>query len=234
MDASNTSSALLHHEYGRLPEAYDHAITVRDFIMRYPYTSPPRAHGREWSNAGRLIAERPGMWRLRAALLLAVLATPACGPSQVAERPAPEVAAPLFLVLVEPADAVVVGPDASPLVRRPCRDLPTGLTGCWSPERRDILVLEAGLARAVDDHWRTTHPDARPRTTRAYRQYTGMFRNGTPVVYVNAMPTPFAERHYELWREGHLQVCDGGPEFFGIVFTPSTGEFDSFEANGPF
>lgn len=176
------------------------------------------------------------MWRRHAALVLAILAAWGCRLAPADTRPAEhtEATARQFWVLVEPADAVVVGPETSPLAFRPCRDLPVGLTGYWAPQRGDILALEAGLAEAVDEHWRAAHPNTQRRTTRAFRQYTGHFRSGIPVVYVNAMPASFAERHYEQWREGALQVCDGGPEFFGIVYTPSTGRFDSFEANGPF
>lgn len=171
------------------------------------------------------------------ALLLPSLLSLACERSPAVERSARSLERPArpIEVVVEPDHGVVLERDSASSVLRPCsRDFPSGLTGYWHPERHHVLALEAALPRVLLEHLPPNGVTTSFRQVRVYRQYVGMFRDEVPVIYVNGMPASFAERHHDRWRTGQVQVCDGGSEFFGVVYTPSTGRFDSFAANGQF
>ena len=68
------------------------------------------------------------------------------------------------------------------------------------------------------------------------RQYLAILVAGQQVIYVNALTADSVSRHAEVhplpWRDDLIEVCDGGPMAWGVVFYPVAGVFRDFELNG--
>jgi len=62
------------------------------------------------------------------------------------------------------------------------------------------------------------------------RQYVGFRAHGRSFLYLNA--TRFLEPVDPSWREGVVQMCDGGDSAWGAVFSLSEGRFVSLSVNG--
>jgi hypothetical protein len=117
-----------------------------------------------------------------------------------------------------------------------------GLTGYWRPDPEIIRELEAALApalqlaleRAIDN------PARRPAIGEYYRQYVGIRAGGRRAVYING----FHRNHVETttrvrpqlassWLTQAVNVCDGGRNYFGAEYDPSTRKVRNIEFNGP-
>ena len=134
--------------------------------------------------------------------------------------------------VVSPDTSVVLNRDATSMLRWCSGGLPADLDGYWQPTRADLLALESGLPqRLAKDISRHDVPTG-VRRIRVYRYYVGMFRAGTKVIYISGMPSDVVDLYRDDWRQGGAQGCGGGTLVFGLVYTPSTAKFDSFEGNG--
>ncbi len=113
-----------------------------------------------------------------------------------------------------------------------------GATG-FDPPRADVARLDADLdslvelARATPD----IAADFDPR--RSVRQVGGLVLvDGRRRLYVNAYPRP--DTTAGAYRGAcadtparPCSVCDGGPDFWGVLYDPETRTFSEFDANGP-
>lgn len=188
-----------------------------------------------------------GAFRLILALVAATLCTSGCreraatgdGVRAVSQPPngsgdLPSVAPAGIEYVVAPDDGVVLSRQDAPGVVRPCsREFPAGLEGYWQPSPAEVRALESALPRRLAQDIPRPGVMRSVRRLRVYRQYVGMYRAGTRVIYINGMPPDAVEPQKDEWRRGGLQVCGGGTLFFGLVYIPSTQTFDSFEGNGP-
>lgn len=64
-----------------------------------------------------------------------------------------------------------------------------------------------------------------------YFQYGALVRGGKRLIYINALPKSERDRR-QVWRRGPEVVCDGGPNFWGVEFNPSTNQFQNASFNG--
>jgi hypothetical protein len=59
---------------------------------------------------------------------------------------------------------------------------------------------------------------------------------GQQVIYVNAFAYDTSAAHEGVpawpWRERLMDMCDGGPSAWGVLFYPVAGVFTDFEFNG--
>jgi hypothetical protein len=143
------------------------------------------------------------------------------------------------LLLLDPAKGVIFpAAHAQDLLRQCSRDVPSSVSGAWTPDERQIRALEAKLPDALA---RTSGgPYVKLDTT--IRQYAGIIVKGRKVIYVNAFPSSLLdeEAHDQSfthipphdWHSIAVIICDGGAEFFGAEFDPVTGNFSDFSFNG--
>jgi hypothetical protein len=112
------------------------------------------------------------------------------------------------------------------------RQSPHDIDALWTPGPAEISDLEARLPVALAaKHDELFHPPAE-----FYRQYVGFVLGGHRYIYVNAFPLDGLHQvpgGPPLDFSGELQdVCDGGADFFGIVYDPVAKAFTNFFYNG--
>jgi hypothetical protein len=90
----------------------------------------------------------------------------------------------------------------------------------WTPTLDDARRTD----RAILGYFRLTPPPSElkrwPDLGGLYRQYLGVVRGGHRTVYVSFLPVP-ADRSDE-WRHAPMQICDGGPSYFGAEVDPES------------
>jgi hypothetical protein len=132
-----------------------------------------------------------------------------------------ELAFPAGLRFVLPAAS---GPG---LLRQCSRATPQAITGYWEPSQSEIQVLEAALVKYLN----TLMDDERPpHRTVFHRQYIGVFRGDTKLIYGNFYPG--MREALETERTRAAVVCDGGSYHWGIVYDPARGQFSELSFNG--
>ncbi|HKB82008.1 MAG TPA: hypothetical protein VKD04_02255 [Burkholderiales bacterium] len=98
----------------------------------------------------------------------------------------------------------------------------------WTPSSEDIAQLESDLKTFLASR-KAAGQTVPPPTAVYHRQYVGFTRKGTRLIYGNFFPKDAVD----LLRDGPLRVCDGGPFFWGIVYSPANRELSELEFNGP-
>ncbi|MBL6851819.1 MAG: hypothetical protein ISS15_19565 [Alphaproteobacteria bacterium] len=142
---------------------------------------------------------------------------------------APAFAAPAL----DPATGFIMAPDhARDLLHQCSRNTPQGVTGTWQPAAAQIADLETRLPSAVVQ----AQPDVRGGYGRQYADYV---INGQKLIYVNAFPRGVLGDDFgkdpAVWNKATHQavtVCDGGHDFFGVLYDPETKTFSHFAFNG--
>jgi hypothetical protein len=128
-------------------------------------------------------------------------------------------------------DARFVFPaSAGAVFLQPCsRSTPVNVSGFWEPTRTQIEELETRLAVYLSA--RVTSGKAVPPGSIAYhRQYVGIIVDGARRIYGNFYPG----REDFLPEEATtpINVCDGGPAFWGITYDIETKTFLPPNFNG--
>ena len=132
------------------------------------------------------------------------------------------VAPPAF----RPEWAAVLPDKSMPANMRWCSRPGPSLSGHWRPDDEIIVVLEAALAPALDAALQRQYKNAanRPAVSDYYRQYIGIQRDRK--VYINGFHRRFLERASAErpipWQTHAVNVCDGGPFFFGVDYDTTT------------
>jgi hypothetical protein len=94
------------------------------------------------------------------------------------------------------------------------------ITGYWVPSARDIDDLEKQLVTYMTG---LSHAETlRPPPESYDRQYIGIYVKGKKLIYGNYFPPSFSK--YDPQGKP-IDVCDGGPRHWGIVFHPKTNTF---------
>ena len=94
------------------------------------------------------------------------------------------------------------------------RNTPNGVTSYWKPSAAQIDHLEKSLLVFLSQ--------SRSPPEGAYgREYIGIGVNGILLIYGNYYPLG-----------GPTTICDGGPQYWGIVFDPAKDRFTDLEFNG--
>jgi hypothetical protein len=106
-----------------------------------------------------------------------------------------------------------------------CRSTPKGITAVWEPTEDDIDMLEAHLSAFLSRQLMM------PR--RSYgRQYIGIVISGKRLIYGNFYPPSSDPRAKEIESTRPVVSCDGGSQFWGIVFDPRSKTFSDLQFNG--
>jgi len=144
------------------------------------------------------------------------------------------VLAPAFAgTVLDPRSGYIMVPEhARDLLHQCSRSIPQSVTGTWQPTAAQTAELDARLPDAV------VH--ARPDVHGAFaRQYAGYIIGGRRLIYVNAFPqnvlADFDKDPARWTRKATHQamtVCDGGQDFFGVLYDPATKTFSQFAFNG--
>ena len=129
----------------------------------------------------------------------------------------------------EKRPSVVLPPSGAQAVNRLCsRSGPGRIDSGWVPEARDVEKLEARLGEVKlesSGSARTTIPNP----FSFYRQYVGIVVNGRRLIYINAFARDLVS---QTWKTRLVDVCDGGPAFWGVLFDPVASKFFDLQTNG--
>ena len=134
---------------------------------------------------------------------------------------------------LDPKAGYIMAPEhARDLLRQCSRSTPQGVTGTWQPTAAQTAELDAHLPDAVAH----AQPDAHGAFA---RQYAGYIIAGHRWIYVNAFPQHVLadfDKDPSHWTEKAthqaMMVCDGGHDFFGVLYDPATKAFSQFAFNG--
>ncbi|RYY66308.1 MAG: hypothetical protein EOO13_15970 [Chitinophagaceae bacterium] len=63
-------------------------------------------------------------------------------------------------------------------------------------------------------------------------QYLGIIINGKKMIYINAFLKERFEDFREALQEKLVNVCDGGTDFWGVLFDVYSGSFQNLSVNG--
>ena len=117
---------------------------------------------------------------------------------------------------------------AKEMVKQCSRPAPRNVTEVWTPNRKQIAVLEKMLFPYLDHREKEGKPIP-PKNQRYHRQYVGIVVNGNDIIYGNFY---LARETSRSERSTPVLVCDGGSVFWGIEFNLRTGLFENLRFNG--
>lgn len=100
--------------------------------------------------------------------------------------------------------------------------------GSWPVTPAQLARLQLDLPRLAELPDYRAAGLAAPSSYR--RQLLGVWVNGKALIYINALPGGPGEP--PQWRQQALQACDGGPQFWGVLYDPASGRFSQFATNG--
>lgn len=126
---------------------------------------------------------------------------------------------------------VVLGGEQAAALFEPCsRSAPQKIDEAWNPSADRIERLEA----FIPDFLFEKQTAGRAPTEEYFRQYAGFIRGGHYYIYANFFTIPADSPAMGTWRTEAVNVCDGGEEFFGIVFDVVNERFSDYRVNsGP-
>ncbi len=133
---------------------------------------------------------------------------------------------------LDPKDGAVLPTHvAKELLNQCSRGAPKDITGIWVPSAKQVRELESRLPAALEAvALQRGTGYGQPADFR--RQYAGYVSGARKIIYVNAFPRGAAGVRDFDWRRQVMQVCDGGPSFFGVEYDPRKKTFSHFEFNG--
>jgi hypothetical protein len=114
------------------------------------------------------------------------------------------------------------------LLHQCSRNTPQGVDGFWTPSSHDVAELEALLEPFLRTgaSGRSVLP-----IDQYHRQYIGFTKRGKHYIYGNFYAVPHAiVSSYEATEP--VLICDGGPRFWGIVFSIDSKSFMDLAFNG--
>ncbi|NHZ66991.1 hypothetical protein [Massilia genomosp. 1] len=114
------------------------------------------------------------------------------------------------------------------------RDVPDEHSNYWIPSAEHIADLEMQMVSVMSERERAGLQIPNP-GQRFNGQYIGFTRKGVRYIYGNFFPSYVAEvRWTSEWSpfEKPIIVCDGGRNFWGIVYNPATTEIEQPLFNG--
>jgi hypothetical protein len=99
----------------------------------------------------------------------------------------------------------------------------------WEPSAKDVDELELSLMKYLGDREKSGKHTP-PKNVSYHRQYVGFTSKGERFIYGNFYPAGKEFSAHE--SEQAVQVCDGGPIFWGIVYRVETKTFEEPQFNG--
>lgn len=119
--------------------------------------------------------------------------------------------------------------------------------GHWTPSLADVTAFEQGLRSFLEQElarWTERDNAHAVRSIRGIldnlrmfrRQYFGVVRDGSRLIYVNCFPNPATEGEgYDEefdWLEEFVGVCDGGFWFWRVEYDPERRQYHRLDWNG--
>ena len=130
-----------------------------------------------------------------------------------------------------PEQSVILSADAAPKVIRPCsRNGINNVTSYWTPTSTQIWSLEGRLPVYLAKDKIKIKKSAKW-LSGFYRQYVGVIVGGKRLIYGNFFPGPTMSGQFEwsitkkVWKKEPVDACDGGSDFWGIVFDVGSETF---------
>jgi hypothetical protein len=100
--------------------------------------------------------------------------------------------------------------------------------GSWRPTRAEIELLESRLVDILQLQSKGAVKDIRiSQPNRYYRQYIAVVVRGHKLIYLNA----FSHNPPSSWRTRLVDICDTGPQEWGVLYDPETGHFSELRTN---
>ena len=129
-----------------------------------------------------------------------------------------------------PDDAVVLsGRWVGAMLHQCSRETPAIGESNWQPTVDDILALESILQKALTAQAAKNDPDWSAVPNGWKRQYVGLVVGDRRLIYGNFFPANVDARK---WRAQPFVVCDGGPQFFGVVYDVADHRIINLAFNG--
>ncbi|GAB5534837.1 MAG: hypothetical protein Rubg2KO_10860 [Rubricoccaceae bacterium] len=144
------------------------------------------------------------------------------------ESPGPE--APPVTAELPPGRYVVLDAAQAVATGRQCSRSAPDITAGWPMTDEDAQAVEARLNELVESSTSGSRLDL----VSSVRQYVGAVVDGRQVIYLNAFPASMMATDDDLDLTRPMMVCDGGPNFWGVVFDPETKQFSELDFNGPY
>jgi hypothetical protein len=130
---------------------------------------------------------------------------------------------------------IAILPDSArvSLMQQCSRSVPPPGEAGWSPTLDDVAALEAALPAALAARPLGPAPDWSRLSDSWGRQYVGLVRGGRRFVYGNFFPrTVVGDDEAGQWRTQPVEICDGGPSFFGVEYDVEAGRITHLDFNG--
>ena len=120
------------------------------------------------------------------------------------------------------------------ILKQCSRDTPKDVEGIWLVDSLSVQKLHANFGKVQKlkpvccpvMNWRIED------LQRYAFQYLGVSIKGKKFIYVNAFPKAYLEDVKEISKEKLLDFCDGGTDFWGVLFDMQTETFSSLSVNG--
>ena len=127
----------------------------------------------------------------------------------------------------------VLGPSLGKELLNQCsRGTPRGVSEFWKPSTNQIDQLELALGEYLASREKAGQ-QIPPQGRSYHRQYVGFTKGSERFIYGNFYPASAATGFGEGKESKQpLAICDGGPVFWGIVFSVSTKTFEDIQFNG--
>ena len=136
--------------------------------------------------------------------------------------------------LTRPAPVTILDAKAAkPLLSQCSRASLKDVKGFWTPSDSDMKKMASSYPRLLSMRakaccWKggklkTLHPFA--------LQCMGVVIRGKRCIYVNAFPLDSLEPT-EDWKTEPIRICDGGADYWGVLFHVDTQQFSDLAFNG--
>ena len=147
----------------------------------------------------------------------------------VAVTAIPAIAAPPGVPMKMRSVYIFPETQGSQLLRQCSRDVPQSITGYWTPSDSQVAALKPALDLYFRQHSADRGIVPSYPLESYHGQYTGIVSGGKQLIYGN-----FYIRMGGMLHEDSeaVNVCDGGPSFFGVVFDPATNQIVGVAFNG--
>lgn len=105
------------------------------------------------------------------------------------------------------------------------RDSPDQFESTWVPTKEQIAELESHLkdVESLNSELCCLPGASVDNVANYYLQYVGIILNGRQLIYINAFHRNWGEP--KDWREQPEGICDGGENFWGVLYDPETKQF---------
>ena len=116
--------------------------------------------------------------------------------------------------------------EAKRLTHQCSRPGPSDFSETWKPTAAEIKAMESkfsDLKELKAEGGQVENPE------HFYMQYIGVVIKGKKSIYINAFADSEPPKN---WKEKAVIVCDGGEDFWGVLYDVETGKFSELAFNG--